>query len=474
MLLGGGMHFNFFSDEELTGTYQASIDILKRVGIRTDSGRFKMLLSDHGCKVDKDVVRFTDGAIEKGLQTVPAEFSLYGRNDHNRVRFGQGQIHTQTLVGAPAVIDLESGRKRDCTLQDVADIAQLSDALPFIDIVSPAFPVDVPPDVVGLAQLKTLLHCSSKPLRLCVKSADELSRMFDMLALVAGDRVAMRKKPQAYVEISPISPLTYGWEAAEALCEIVEAGLPLGIIPCPMMGATAPMSLAGCVAMHHAENLAGVVASQLLKPGAPVIMSPRATFMDMHSGAGLWAMPEMGMMAAASVQLCRKARVPCTATGYSTASKTTDIQSGYERLYNTLLPALGGADIIGSAGSLDNARISCYRMLVVDNEISSAMKRTVQGTQVDDEALAVNVIAEVFNARTHFLDHEHTYNNLRSPGLWVPPLGDRHTYQEWNLSAQRLEQKAAAEARRILKTHEVVPLDKDMLTELDRIIEGNT
>ena len=472
MRFRGGMNLNFFSEKDLARTYQAGIDILKQVGIRTDSDRFKTLLSDHGCKVDNDVVKFTDGVIEKGLQTVPEKFTLYGRNNHNRVRFGQGDIHTQTLVGAPAVIDLSSGRKRDCTLQDVADIARLSDALPFMDIVSPAFPLDVPPDVVGLAQLRTLLNWTCKPLRLCVKSAAELPRMIEMLALVAGDRVAMQKKPLAYIEISPISPLEYGREAAEALYDIVEAGVPLGIIPSPMMGATGPMSMAGCVAMHHAENLAGVLASQLLKPGAPVIMSPRAAFMDMRSGTGLWAMPEMGMMAAASVQLCRKTGVSCTATGYSTASKTFDMQSGYERLYNALLPALSGVDVLGAAGSLDNALIACYRMLVVDNEISSAVKRTVQGTQVDDDALAVDIIAEVFDQRTHFLDHEHTYNHLRSPGLWVPPLGDRHTYEEWIINAQRLEQNAALEARRILKTHEVIALDKKIRVELDRIVDG--
>jgi trimethylamine--corrinoid protein Co-methyltransferase len=87
------MNLNFFSDEELIRIYQASIDILKRVGIRTYSERFKTLLSDHGCKVDKDVVRFTDTVIEKGLRTVPDTFTLHGRDDCHVVRFGQGQVY---------------------------------------------------------------------------------------------------------------------------------------------------------------------------------------------------------------------------------------------------------------------------------------------------------------------------------------------------------------------------------------------
>ncbi len=464
------MNLNFFSDEELVRIYQASIDILKRVGIRTYSERFKTLLSDHGCKVDKDVVRFTESVIEKGLRTVPDTFTLHGRDDRHVVRFGQGHVYTQTCVGPPAVIDLESGQKRDCTLEDVADVTRLADALPFIDVVSPVFPLDVPPDIVGLSQLVTLLRWTGKPIRLCTGSAAELSLMFEILDIVAGGRISLQKKPLTYIEVSPISPLYYNHEAAEALFEIVEAGIPLGIIACPISGATGPMTLAGCVAMHHAENLAGVVASQLLKPGAPVVMSPRATFMDMHTCMGLWAMPEMGMMAAASVQLCRKDRIPCTATGYSTASKTTDMQSGYEHFYNALLPALSGADVIGAAGSLDNCLIFCYRMLAVDNEISSAIKRTLQGAVVDEETLAVDAIASVCNSRSTFLDHEHTLKHLRSPGFWIPPLGDRLTYEKWIIKAQKLEHRATAEARHILKTHEVIPLDKSISAEMDRIL----
>ncbi len=46
------MKFHFFSEDDLPRVYRATIDILKRVGIRTDSERFNTLFSDHGCKVD--------------------------------------------------------------------------------------------------------------------------------------------------------------------------------------------------------------------------------------------------------------------------------------------------------------------------------------------------------------------------------------------------------------------------------------
>ncbi len=71
---------------------------------------------------------------------------------------------------------------------------------------------------------------------------------------------------------------------------------------------------------------------------------------------------------------------------------------------------------------------------------------------------------------SQFMDHEHTLKHLRNPGLWMPSLGDRQTYDEWCSKAQKLEQRAAAEARHILETHEVTPLDKEILIKMNRII----
>ncbi|WP_282434409.1 trimethylamine methyltransferase family protein [Desulfosporosinus orientis] len=84
----------------------------------------------------------------------------------------------------------------------------------------------------------------------------------------------------AMLPVSPLSPLEYGYDPAEALLDIVEAGLPLGVEPCPMMGSTGPMTMAGIAVQHNSEILAGVIASQMIRPGSPVTMSSRATFMD--------------------------------------------------------------------------------------------------------------------------------------------------------------------------------------------------
>lgn len=464
------MKFDLFSEEELMQVHEATLEILGTIGIHTASSRFKKLLLDHGCQEDGERILFPKEVIERGLKTVPAEFIVYDRNGQCALEMGKRKAYTHTCVGTPSIMDIETGEKRDCYLKDLADFSRLTDALEFIDVISPVFPRDVSQDVIVTVETATMLRNTVKPLRICAESSHEMKSIVDVLAAAAGGERALREKPMAYIEVSPISPLEYGLHPAEALIDIVEAGMPLGVIPCPMMGSTGPMTLVGCVAQHNAEIIAGVVASQMLRPGAPVIMSPRVTFMDMRSGVGLWAMPEMGLAAAGSVQLARLYGIPSTAVGFSGAAKNAGTQSAYEHLYNSLMPALIGVDIIGAAGSLDNCLTSCMAMLVIDDELASVVKRTVKGVTVSKETLAVEVIRDVIKSKSNFLESKHTRKALRAGELWVPPIGDRLTFEKWSVKGQSVEEVAREKAKELLAVHQVAPLSDEVEKEVDRII----
>ncbi|WP_088227274.1 trimethylamine methyltransferase family protein [Desulfosporosinus sp. FKB] len=464
------MRFDYYSEEQLLKVHEASLDLLKKVGISTSSERFRALLLDNGCIEKSKRILFTQDVIDKGLKTVPAVFKLCGRNDLHQLEIGQKKAYCQTLVGAPSVIDLESGERRDALVKDLEDTTRLADALDNIDIISPLFPRDVPQEIILTIETATCLRSTSKPLSICVESSRELKFIKELLIATAGSEQALREKPIATLPVSPVSPLEYGFGPAEALLDIVEAGLPLGIEPCPQMGATGPMSMNGLVAMHNAEILAGVIAAQLYKPGCPLTMSSRATFMDMRTGLALWAMPEMGLMSAGLNQLGRYYNIPVAPGGYCGSSKIADAQSGYEHLYNALMEALAGSDIIGSAGSLDNALVECYTMLVMDDEISSVVKRTIREFDVNDDNLAVNVIAEIIEKNDNFLGHKHTRKYMRSGELWIPPLSKRQTFEQWAAQGQKIEDMAKDKAKNLLAVHQPAPLGEEVEKEFTTII----
>jgi Trimethylamine:corrinoid methyltransferase len=466
------MRFDYYDDEQLLKVHEASLDLLKKVGISTSSERFRTLLLDNGCIEKGKRILFTQDVIDKGMKTVPAVFNLYGRSDRHQLEIGSKKAYAQTLVGAPSVIDLESGERRDALVKDLEDMTRLADALDNINIISPLFPRDVPQEIILTVETATCLRSTSKPLSICVESSRELKFIKELLVAAAGSEKALREKPLATLPVSPVSPLEYGFDPAEALLDVVEAGLPLGVEPCPQMGATGPMSMNGLVAMHNAEMLAGVIAAQLYKPGCPLTMSSRPTFMDMRTGLALWAMPEMGMMSAGLNQLGRYYHIPVAPGGYCGSSKIADMQSGYEHLYNALMEALAGSDIIGSAGSLDNALVECYTMLVMDNELSSVVQRTIKELEVNEDNLAVNVVAEIIENNDNFLGHKHTRKYMRSGELWIPPIGQRQTFEQWAVKGQKVEDLAKEKAKELVATHQPAPLGDEVEKEFAKIIDA--
>jgi len=464
------MRFDYFSDKELMQVHEASLDIMKQVGISTQSQRFREILLDHGCHEKGNRIVFTQDVIDKGMKTVPSCFQLFGRREGYVLDIGKKKAYCQTLVGAPSVIDLESGKRRDALLKDLEDITRLADALENVNIISPLFPRDVPQEIILTMETATLLRSSSKPFSICIESSRELKYILEILIAAAGSEQALRDKPLATLPVSPVSPLEYGLGPAEAMLDIIDAGLPLGVEPSPTMGATGPMTIVGCTAMHNAEILAGIIGAQLYKPGCPLTISSRTGFMDMRTGLSLWAAPEFGLAAAASNQLARYYKIPCAPGGYSGASKIADSQSAMEHTYNALLEGLVGSDIIGSAGSLDNALIKCYAMLVIDNEISGMVQRTINGPEVNEDKLAVSVVKEVIEKESNFLEQKHTRKHLRAGELWVPNISQRQTFEQWELKGQKMEDVARERARDLLSHHQVISLSPEVEKEFDNII----
>ena len=162
------MRFDYFNEAELEQMHGATVEILTRIGISTSSDRFKGLLLDNGCKEQGDRILFTEEVIEKALKTVPSNFNLYGRNGCDLViEMGKQKAYTQTCVGTPSVIDLETEEKRDATLKDLDDFAKLADALENIHLISPVFPRDVPQEIIVTSETAAILRNSSTTAYMC-------------------------------------------------------------------------------------------------------------------------------------------------------------------------------------------------------------------------------------------------------------------------------------------------------------------
>ena len=253
--------------------------------------------------------------------------------------------------------------------------------------------------------------------------------------------------------------------------ETADLGIPLGPLPCPMAGATSPISLVGSLVQQNAEVLAAVVLAQLVRPGLPIVYCGRLSVMEPRTGISVSGGVEVGLASAATVQIGHRYGLPVNVYGLSTNAHVVDLQNGYERALVAVLPALSGADELSGIGEMGAGVASSYAQMLVDNEIAAGVSRMRRGLSVDHEALAVEVVRTAMGGPRHCLGQPHTVRYLRAGEVFLPRLAERRAWEEWNRAGRDgIVERAEAEAQRLLAEHEPMPLAEEQERELDGIM----
>jgi trimethylamine--corrinoid protein Co-methyltransferase len=88
------------------------------------------------------------------------------------------------------------------------------------------------------------------------------------------------------------SPRRFDEAMADGLMAMAGLGQPVVVTPFTLMGAMAPVTLAGALAQQNAEALFGVVLTQAVRKGAPVMYGAFTSNVDLRSGAPAFGTPE--------------------------------------------------------------------------------------------------------------------------------------------------------------------------------------
>ena len=147
-----------------------------------------------------------------------------------------------------------------------------------------------------------------------------------------------------------------------------------------------------------------------------------------------------------------------------------DAQAAHEKTITTLLPALAGANLIFGMGMLESGQTWSHEQLVIDNDIVKMVRYAIQGIDVNDDTMAVDIIKQAHEIKD-FLHQKHTVQYMRTQSR--SKLIDRKTRGVWEAKGGTdLTQRAREEARRILKTHQPEPLSDDVKKALRGIVES--
>jgi trimethylamine--corrinoid protein Co-methyltransferase len=273
------------------------------------------------------------------------------------------------------------------------------------------------------------------------------------------------------LSLSPVSPLTIPDHEARAILEISRLGIPFAPLPCPTAGTTAPFSIAGAIVQQNAEVLAALVLAQLACPGLPIVYCGRLAMMEPRTGISVWGGIELGLASAGTVQVGHRYGLPVNVYGFSTNAHTLDAQDGFERALNACLPALAGADELSGIGEMEAGVTGSFAQMVADNEFASGIQRMRRGFPADEEALAVEVIAAAMHGSRNFLGQKHTSRHLKAGEMLLTRLAERGSWEAWEGGGRKgMPERAQAEAERILREHQVPPLEAAQERTLDDIM----
>jgi trimethylamine---corrinoid protein Co-methyltransferase len=456
------------SDAEVESLHQATLRILAEVGVTLTHPGARQMLTDAGATIQNERVCILPELVEDCIAKCPPQVSVRGRGGAVKT-LGDGSLNFHNLGGARDIHNPTTGEHRFAVLQDVRDATRLLDALPNCNTITPFFtPSDVPGALMSLAMYRHAMPFTTKPLQgPGVQTAQEVRYAVRLAEVLGTPREVLT------LSVSPVSPLSFPDHEVEAMLEIARQGIAFGPLPCPTAGTTAPFSIAGAIAQQSAEVLAALVLAQLVQPGLPIIFCGRLAMMEPRTGISVWGGVEMGLASAGTVQLGHRYGLPVNVYGFSTNAHTLDIQNGFERGLNAIIPALAGADELSGIGEMEAGVLSTYAQMVADNEFAGSIHRARRGFAVEEDSLAVDVIANIMNGSHNFLGQKHTMKYLKNGEVFLSKLAERGSWETWETGGrQGLAEQAQAEADRILREHQVEPLSADQEKALDEIMSA--
>jgi trimethylamine--corrinoid protein Co-methyltransferase len=422
-----------------------------------------------GQAVDGNVVRLDPDFVLAQVAAAPAEFDLLARNPERTIRVGGRHMFFAPTQGPPFV--RIGDERREGTLADFEQFCRLSQVFDVLDTPGGLCcePNDRPLDSRHLDMLLAVQTLTDKPYMGAVITAEAARDTIAMTDMLLGPQT--RDSARVYAVVNANSPLRFDTRMIEAMMVYAEAGEVNVITPFLLMGAMAPVSTPAALVQQTVEALAGLCLTQLVRPGAPVILGSFLSHTDMQSGSPGFGGPESALGLLCSGQIARRFGLPWRAGGgFLTSSQLPDAQAAYEGM-NTMLPAfLAGANYVEhAAGWLESGLVASFEKFIVDIEMLRVLREDFTPLEVDEASLAFDAHAEV-GYGGHFFGAAHTLERFRDC-FYRPLLSSTENFERWQ---KRGGQDAVERAARIwqesLERYEEPPLDPATREQLEEFV----
>jgi trimethylamine--corrinoid protein Co-methyltransferase len=492
-IIGGQL--KVLTDDQLQMIDYAAKEILWRTGIIIPNKDALEVLNNVGAVVDhkEERVWIPSHIVDEAVRKTPKGFRTAGRDPKKAIRIEGDRVYFVCGVG-PYVVDTD-GTMRKPTVKDYQDVYRVMDACENVDVAgfgvfggptTPEEDLTLPRTVRTVRGFLRALDWTEKPVDMTrtyvydrgVEEREDPKQdtidQINMEIAVRGSIEELRKLPMSFGMDEPVSPLMHETRQVDRMLVYARYGLPIFIGSETIANATGPATLAGTLALWTAETLSCLVLGAMAadpEHRPPALWITLLGHLDQLALTGpLMGGPEGALMQAACTQIAHYYGFPIRGLA-ETESKLPDAQAGYETAVSLLVMAMAGLNYNTSIGIIGPGEIGMsLEKIVLDNDLIGYIKRVMEGIEVSDETLAVDVIDEVGPGGT-FLKHPHTRKWFRRE-QYFPTIFDRRKYEDWVRRGRKdATQRAHERVEEILRDYWPEPLEPDIRKRLEEYVQ---
>jgi trimethylamine--corrinoid protein Co-methyltransferase len=468
------------SADELEAIHDASLRILAEIGMNFLDPESRRLLAEAGADVEQggERVRFDPALVTERIRTCPAEFKLHSWNPEHTITLGGNHVAFGSVGSPPNVVGLD-GVRRPGDRESFRQLLKLCQTFNSVHFIGgyPVEPIDLHWSVRHLEAAHDVLTLTDKAPHSYSLGRQRNRDVIEMARIARDiDDATLEREPSVFTVVNSSSPLRLDTPMSQGMIEFASRNQVIVMTPFTLAGAMAPVTLAGAVAQQNAEALAGMVFTQVVRPGAPVVYGGFTSNVDMQSGAPAFGTPEYMRTAMLGGQLARRYGVPYRSSNVC-AANALDAQAGYESVFSLWGAVMGGVNfLMHGAGWMEGGLQASLAKLVLDADLLGMVEAFLDPIVVDDDTLAVDAINEV-GPGGHFFGVGHTQERFRT-AFHRPMVSDWRNYESW---AEAGSPDALARASKLagdfLDAYDPPPMDPAVREALDdfvarRVAEG--
>ncbi|MHB2166735.1 trimethylamine methyltransferase family protein [Alsobacter sp. R-9] len=447
--------------------------VLEEHGMEIRSAEARAIFARHGAIVDEatGLVRIGREIVEAMLAHAPSRFVIHARNPARDLHVGGNVVNFGPVNGAPNVSDLERGRRYG-DIEAFRDILKVTHRLGVLHWQGGVVvePVDLPVATRHLDMYRAHIALSDIPWAARGVGKVQAVDAIAMSAIEHGTSVeALAERPTLMSVTNVNSPRRVDEEILDNIMTMAAHGQCVVITPFTLMGAMAPVTLAGALVQQTAEALAIVALCQMIRPSAPCVMGGFTSNVDMRTGSPAFGTPEYVKAAIATAQLGRRLGLPVRSSAVN-ASPSPDAQATWETDFSLWAAIMSHSHLINhAAGWLEGGLTASMEKIVLDAEVLRGWAEVLKPLDFSDDDLALDAIGAVA-AGGHFFGSPHTLARYET-AFHRPIVSDWSNYENWrDAGSKTATDRALGVWKTARDSHVEPPLDPAVADELDAYV----